>query len=201
MISCANPSEYWLGEHVSFPELEHLQNINQKNGSTVLKHTMTVLDLLKIKNPITLFSALLHDIGKGRVSPSTNNSSSRFPMHEKISAEISRSVLLKWGATTDTINSIVRIVANHMFDIKNIKKERTIRMFVSKIGRHNIENWFILRIADSMSYDRYKQYANQFIGPFYNQVYRYLDKQPSNNKIHFDCSEISNSFQIKGGTS
>lgn len=180
-----SPSDYWLTQdlQLEFPELEAVQSVFHRSGQSVWTHTMTVLDFLVTKNPVTLLSGLFHDLGKiksrqyhihrGRRIGSSRLS--QFPGHDVKSASIVRMRLKEWQASSYLIDRVSRIVASHMYDISQNISEKTIRKFVATVGQDNIENWFVLRKADSASYSGYGQYKQYIIDPFYNAVKEYLD--------------------------
>lgn len=192
------PSDYWINPCVKLPELEVSKSIIQRNNQSVWEHTMLVIDLLIIKNPITLLSGLFHDLGKGYVLPIDSAPSSRFPGHDNQSANIAETWLTKWGATPHVIDSVTRIISTHMFDISDAMREKTIRKFVADVGKNNIQNWFTLRVADSCSYSANKQYQNRFIETFRKAVVSYLEKQPSLDQSIFKQLKGSEGIQIKG---
>lgn len=193
------PSDYWITPVIELPELEAVQLIIQRNGQSVWEHTMSVIDLLTIKNPITLLSGLFHDLGKGCVAPMGNMSFLRFPDHAEESAKIAKMRLAKWGATSHLIDLVGRLVSTHMFDISNAMREKTIRKFLANIGPGNVENWFVVRIADSRSYVANQRYYSHFIEPFRRAVTLYIDKQPNRGRPIFERPIQVGSIQIKGG--
>jgi hypothetical protein len=176
------PSMYWTSS-TNFSELVSSQYTTQRNGQTVWDHTMAVIDLLTIKNPITLLSGLFHDLGKCRIQPMNDPSLPRFPGHAIESANIAEIKLAEWQATPYIIDRVIRMISMHMYDISNAAKEKTIRKFIADIGQDNIENWFILRIADSCSYALQQQYRNRFIEPFRKAVMLYLDRLPKEDDL------------------
>lgn len=199
MMTACTPSDYWLEVGVEFPELDISHSVHQRDRQSVWGHTMLVIDALSVKNPITLLSGLFHDLGKYYVSPNSNPSYSRYPGHAAKSAEIAKMRLKEWGADRNTTDSVVRLVNTHMFDIRDVAQDKTIRKFVASVGKDNIENWFVLRIADSFSYSGYKQYRNNLIEPFRLVVMSYLQKQPNSGQMEFEHFDIVGGIQIKGG--
>lgn len=195
------PSDYWLTPCVKFPELDAVQIIMQRNGQSVWDHTMSVIDLLTIKNPVTLLSGLFHDLGKGRVVPLGDISISRFPGHDDESAKIAEVRLKKWGATTYLIDRVKRLVSTHMFDLSNAMREKTIRKFVADVGLDNLDNWFVVRVADSRSYAAQQRYRNHFIEPFRRAINAYILQQPSLGQPEFNRHNDSGVIQIRGGDS
>ncbi len=187
MQDSVRPSDYWKVSKVELPELEAAQLIIQQDGKSVWQHTMKVIDLLTIKNPITLLSGLFHDLGKSYVYRTYERSLTgrisrrilRFPGHNIKSADIAKIRLIEWQASPYLIDRVIRIILTHMYDINNGTQEKTIRKFVADVGLDNIENWFVVRKADSQSYSKYNRYKRYMIDPFYKSVRHYLDRLPS----------------------
>lgn len=192
------PSDYWKSSTINFPELKNSHTVIQRNNQSVWDHTMSVIDLLTIKTHITLLSGLFHDLGKSIVSFSQTDSSSRFPSHARESTIIAKRRLGEWGATSYVIDRVCRLVSTHMFDIKDVTKEKTIRKFIANIGRDNVDNWFILRMADSLSYDIRKKKKNNLIESFRIAVDSYLSKQPTIGQPQMEYSDKSGTICIKG---
>ena len=202
MITTTCPSIYWDDPDeisIDFQELEASRVIMQHNGQSVWQHTMDVIDLLTIKNPITLLSGLFHDLGKGCITPIDDPSRSKFPGHADASAAIAERKLSEWGANKHLSDRVVRLVSTHMFDISQTIRDRTIRKFVADVGRNNIGNWFVLRIADSRSYSAHAQYYSHFIKPFQRVIMSYLKQQPDIDQPEPYNKNIQNTIQIEGG--
>lgn len=193
------PSNYWVSPKIELPELNDSQFVFQRNGQSVWKHTMSVIDLLTIKNDITLLSGLFHDLGKGCTPPMDDISLPRFPGHAEESAKIVERILPEWGANPYLINRVSRLVSTHMFDISNAMRDKTIRKFIADVGFDNVDNWFVVRIADSRSYATHQQYRNRFIEPFRKAVTLFLEQQPSLGQPDFEATEESGVIWIKGG--
>jgi hypothetical protein len=192
------PSAYWA-DTVGFTELESSKHVMQNNGQSVWEHTMLVIDILADKNPITLLSGLLHDLGKCCVKPVDETYSSKFPGHEIESAHMAQDILSRWDTPEFLIDRVVRLIAMHMYDISDASRDKTIRKFVASVGFDNVDNWFTLRIADSRSYAEQQKYYNRFIDPFRIAVNKYLDKQPNTSEPEIEISDVTGGMQIKGG--
>lgn len=194
------PSDYWLSTQLKpeFSELEATRTIIGRGGQSVFDHTMAVIDLLSVKNPITLLSGIFHDLGKAYVQPG-NNLTSKFPNHNIKSANIVEMRLGEWGASEYLIDRVVRIVLTHMYDITNATGEKTIRNFVAEVGQDNISNWFVLRIADSQSYALHREYRDNIIEPFRIAIVSYINQQPNSDQPKLTLSDTQGNMQIKGG--
>jgi hypothetical protein len=196
------PSDYWITPNcVELPELEASKLVTQRNDQSVWDHTMSVIDLLTVENSITLLSGLFHDLGKGCVLQTDDPSLPKFPGHSIESANIARIWLTKWETDPYIVDRVMRLVSTHMFDISNIIQEKTIRKFIANVGMDNIENWFVLRIADSRSYASQQQYRNNFIEPFRKIVVSYIKNQPGPGQPTFDQFGETGSIRIRGGDS
>jgi len=190
------PSEYWRQTNIHIPELQQSTEVIQNNGLSVLEHTMDVMDLLPIKNSITILAALFHDLGKVVVD---YNGPSRFAGHEVESALIAENSLRSWNANKKLTDCVVRLVVMHMYDMSPPFSDKSILKFVSKVRADNIDNWFSLRMADSRSYSKYHEYYSGYILPFRNKVDSFLANNTHTEKIDFECSNGSGCIQIEGG--
>jgi len=199
MLHATLPSRYWEHVDIDFLELEKSKTIIQKNNESVYEHTMTVIDILTTKNPVTLLAGLFHDLGKGFVTISNDPSLPKFSGHASKSKEIAIAKLLQWGANKNLVDSVARLIGTHMYSISRITKERSIRKFIADVGFRNINDWFVLRMADSMSYNKNRQHYAYYIRQFETFIISYLKKYPSGDlQASFNLNDI-NSAQIEGG--
>ena len=192
------PSDYWLISDINFPEIKDAQLVMQRDDRSVWEHTMSVIDLLSIKNPITLLSGLFHDLGKSCVTLTSNPSLPKFYGHAIASADIAKTKLNEWQASPHLIDRVIRLVLTHMYDISNATRKKTIRKFIASIGRDNVDNWFTLRIADSHSYSMKREYYSYIIESFKKVVISYLKQQPSANQPEFESLSTAGIIKIKG---
>jgi len=195
------PSKYWELSDMEFPELTASDFLLQRNGQSVFQHTMSVIDLLTVKNSITLLSGLFHDLGKIHISTTNDPSLPRFPGHENESVAIAIVRLKEWGASPYIIDRVCRLIVTHMFDIIEAlrwSKEKTIRNFIANVGQDNIDNWFVLRVADASAYSHDNAYYNTRIDIFQHVVMSYLEKQPSTEPLKFTEHDTARNIQIEG---
>jgi tRNA nucleotidyltransferase (CCA-adding enzyme) len=176
MLAAKTPSCVWRKVSESFEELERSKGIIQKNNETVFDHTMNVLDCLEVKNEITLFAALFHDLGKEKARRVNHGGVVTYHHHEHFSANIAWDKLTLWQSTLSVRDRVTRIVQTHMFDIKNNMNQRLIRNFIADVGYDNVANWFYVREADARSYRTHTQYSfkiycEEILLPFKNTVF------------------------------
>ena len=166
LLSAPKPSsgfsimyETGLMKHV-LPELETLKGIGQDKqpGEDVYDHTMRVLDAavddpaIDYKGEINLvFAALLHDTGKA-VTSRFHEEANRivFFGHQIVSARIAKKILKRLKAETIGVNidTVTKLINNHMFETKAFFSEKAIRRFIHKVGKDLIFPLIDLRIAD-----------------------------------------------------
>ena len=192
------PSDYWLISDIDFPELKTAQLVMQRNSQSVREHTMLVIDLLSIKNPITLLSGLFHDLGKSCIPSMNDPSLPKFHGHAIASANIAEAKLNEWQASPHLIDRVVRIILTHMYDISNATQNKTIRKFIANIGQDNVNNWFTLRIADSCSYSVKRKHHSHIIESFKDVVMSYLKQQPGTDQPGFKNLSTKGIIQIEG---
>ena len=83
-----------------------------------------------------------------------------------------------------------------MTDIMKPFSTQGIRNFVARVGRDNIDNWFVLRRADAISYFGKDQYVTSVIGAFNKQIDDFVAQLPKEDKPVLDPSEEG--MQIHG---
>ena len=115
---------------------------------------MDVLDRVG-HDPVVKLAALLHDVGKAPASTeglTVRTSRNPYARHEIYSAEIAPRVLRFFGVDPEIIPRVTRLIRWHMIDITYMQTLRGARNLIGKIGIMDIDNWFILRRADSAAY-------------------------------------------------
>lgn len=125
------------------PQLQRSVYVRQRTG-TVFQHTQRVVDLLQVRNIITVCCAVFHDLGKCR----------SFKSHQLISSDIARAFFTHHGFDYQTVSSIDRIVRSHMYDLWPVmlSPDKMTDKLIASVGLSNITNWFALRRADLASY-------------------------------------------------
>lgn len=171
------PSCCWRDDRFAFPELRRAKAIKQRVG-TVFIHTMNVLDRLQVCNPITLFAALFHDLGKVETKQATTPGGISFPGHEDVSSIIALNTMQEWEAKPYIIDRTIRIIKTHMVDIMAPFSTQGVRNFIARVGQDNIDNWFTLRSADAISYFGKDEYVTNTIASFEKRVYKIISQLP-----------------------
>jgi putative nucleotidyltransferase with HDIG domain len=117
---------------------------------------MYALDSVPLNHSNTLLlrtSALLHDIGKPATEVYTDTGM-HFYNHENVGAFVAEKILMQWGYPSSTIETVVLLIKNHLFDASFRKSEASVKKLVAKVGENNIHNLLDLRMADRMGCGR-----------------------------------------------
>ena len=80
----------------------------------VFEHTMLTLQAIQTPNLTLKLAALLHDIGKPTTRTVTESGRVRFPLHQKVGAEMSRVILRRLRYGEDRIADVCTLVREHM---------------------------------------------------------------------------------------
>jgi poly(A) polymerase/tRNA nucleotidyltransferase (CCA-adding enzyme) len=99
-----------------------------------------------------LFAALFHDVGKSktaRVHPT--DARTVFFGHQIVSARMARRWLenMKMPSCGVSVDNVVHLIENHMFETKSHYTDRAIRRFIAKIGPEIISKLLDLRLSDN----------------------------------------------------
>jgi len=132
---------------VVLPELEAQRDIpqNKATGDDLLDHTLRTVDAAPVDRPIVRLAALLHDIGK----PATL-ADGHFHGHETVGAEMAGDLLRRLRMPRAISERVSLLVRHHMFTYEGTWSDTAVRRFITRIGRHALEELFELREADSI---------------------------------------------------
>ncbi|MHC4841093.1 MAG: CCA tRNA nucleotidyltransferase [Planctomycetota bacterium] len=113
---------------VILPEIESMHGVDQPPQyhpeGDVFIHTMLALDKLQESPSLTLaLGVLLHDVGKPPTFDDTTDRI-RFNGHDKLGAEMTRTILRRLKYSTDVVDRVVSLVADHLRFI-NVPKMKT----------------------------------------------------------------------------
>lgn len=131
-----------------FPELFACFGMEQNrfHRYDVYHHLIYACDAAPLKISIRL-SALFHDIGKA-VTRKGSGQEFTFYNHEIRGTEIAYRVLNRWGLPSGLVKKVTLLVRYHMFHYQDQWTDSAVRRILKKIGRENLEDLFMLRVAD-----------------------------------------------------
>ena len=116
---------------------------NQYHAYSVYEHSLRACDAAP-QEPLELrLAALLHDVGKPRTKEGPH-----FYGHEKVGADMTRTLLERLRFGGDLVDRVTGLVANHMYTTADAISDAGIRRFIRRVGPDNVDDLFALRHAD-----------------------------------------------------
>lgn len=138
------------------PELAPCDGFDQKSLShsyDVYEHTLHVLKLLEDKNPVTVWAALLHDVGKPLTFVVDKKGYGHFPGHMPVSAEITEKVLNRFHVSNEFRNTVYVLVFYHDEPLSGGKYD--VKKFLNKYGERVARDLITLKFADIYAHSEY----------------------------------------------
>ena len=143
-------------EHL-IPELSRSHGVEQNefHPDDVYWHSLKSLDAAPKERLVARWAALLHDLGKvdkkKTVDDGIGGEKVVFYGHEKESGEIAERVLDRLRYGRDFVKTCVHLVESHMFLYLDEWNQGTVRRFIQRIGKKNLDDLYALRAADCLS--------------------------------------------------
>ena len=131
------------------PEFYYAYNFDQNNPNhpdDLFNHIIKVIHLCDY-DLVTRFAALFHDLGKINVKIIDAKGIFYFYGHEKESALIAEEELKQLKASNDFINSVKKIVRNHMLIYQDVS-DKTLKKLIIEMEEKNLKRLFNLFSAD-----------------------------------------------------
>ena len=163
---------------IIFPELCKCRGVEQKgyHNFDVLTHSILSCDAAPKDNIVVRLSALFHDIGKPAVAQYSSENEPTFYRHEDKSAEITRDILKRLRFSKRIEEKVCHLINNHMFHYTDSWSDSAVRRFISRVGKQNIDDLFLLRIADQ--YGMQCDYIlSQNLKVFENHIKKVLEQE------------------------
>ena len=133
------------------PELEACAGVTQGelHCYDVLDHSLAACDEAPPDDLVLRLAALLHDVGKPPRRAVAPDGRVTFYGHEQVSAELAESILVRLRFPTDTVRTVRRLVAEHMFNYTEEWSDSAVRRLVARVGEQLIDPLIALRRADA----------------------------------------------------
>ena len=154
------------------PEFYYAYNFDQNNPNhpdDLFNHIIKVIHLCDY-DLVTRFAALFHDLGKINVKIIDAKGIFYFYGHEKESALIAEEELKQLKASNDFINSVKKIVKNHMLIYQDVS-DKTLKKLIIEMEEKNLKRLFNLFSADLNSKGlRTKKENEKIIQNFWEKI-------------------------------
>ena len=138
------------------PEFDNCRNCIQKDSRgfhefDVADHLLYSCDGAPKENLIVRLAAYYHDIGKPEarsIETIGEAQAIHFYQHEVISEKKCIQSMKHLKFSNEQISEVSLLVKEHMFHYESSWSEKSVRRFIIRVGIKNIENLFLLRLAD-----------------------------------------------------
>ncbi|PIE97584.1 MAG: polynucleotide adenylyltransferase [Treponema sp.] len=135
---------------IIIPELSECRGVEQKgmHRFDVLDHSFLVCNQTPPELHLRL-SGLFHDIAKPQTRAQDSYGNFTFYRHEVKGAKLTGKILKRLKFPNRLIDKVVLLIREHMFHYEENWKSSTVRRFIARVGRENIDDLFALRQADT----------------------------------------------------
>lgn len=188
-----------LLQHI-IPELEEGVGVTQNKHHiyTVFMHNMQAMQYCPSDDPIVLFAALLHDVGKPRVKEG-DGVDSTFHQHEYVGAQMAYEIAQRLKFSRKECERIAHLVRQHMFYYNTGEiTDAGVRRILKRIGREHIDDLMAVRVGDRMGSGVYKEKPYKLIE--LERRMRLLEKDPMDTTmLVIDGNDIMQLTGMKPG--
>jgi tRNA nucleotidyltransferase (CCA-adding enzyme) len=123
---------------------------NRYHAFDVLEHGLATLDASRASAE-SRWAAVLHDIGKPATrAPHRSGGGYTFYNHEHVGAEMAQQILRGLRFPNAFVETVTRLVANHMYVADPELSDATIRRFINRVGPELLDAQFDLRHSDKI---------------------------------------------------
>lgn len=134
------------------PELAEGRGVSQNlhHVYSVLYHNMLSAQYCPSSDALLRLAALLHDVGKPR-SKEGEGKTATFHDHDRMGADMTIDIMKRLRFSNDEIARVEHLVRYHMFYYSlGEVSDKGVRRMIKRLGKENIEDFFVIRIADRM---------------------------------------------------
>ncbi len=168
----------------------------------VLWHSLYACDAAPRESLVLRLSALLHDVGKPRTRGTGPDGRPTFYGHEKVSADMTRSILERLKLPNATIKGVVHLVAHHMFNYQEHWSDAAVRRLIARVGESAIDDIIALRRADQVGMcPQNAGYFPQGLAEFAERVAEVLDsgRAFTLSKLAIDGNDLMTELGLSPG--
>ncbi|KKR75890.1 MAG: tRNA adenylyl-/cytidylyl-transferase [Candidatus Levybacteria bacterium GW2011_GWA2_40_8] len=137
------------------PELEIAFNIPQKSPKRhhiydVGTHSVESLRNCKSTDPIVRLATLLHDIGKPKTFKKEKDGMVTFYNHEVEGTSMVINIAKRLRLSRKDTGRLILLVRWHQFSVDPSQTDATLRRFIKKVGKENLNDILALRTGDRL---------------------------------------------------
>jgi putative nucleotidyltransferase with HDIG domain len=137
---------------ILLPEVEACVAVaqNRYHAHDVYHHTLYTCDAAPREKLRVRLAALFHDVGKPATRVERENGDATFYNHQFESARLAEKALTRLRFPRETVDGVVHLVRQHMFDYRPEWSDAAVRRFLRAVGPEHVADLFDLRIADNI---------------------------------------------------
>ena len=145
--------------HYILPELERCTGVEQAGFHTldVYAHTLRALDYAAKKGfgLYVRLAVLFHDIAKPECRRESSGEGRRYTFfgHDRAGAAMSEEIMKRLKCSNKEIETVSRLVAEHMFNYSPSWTDGALRRFIRRVGEDSLEMLFEVRQCDQSAID------------------------------------------------
>lgn len=158
---------------IFIPELSDCFEVEQPpkfHKYDVYWHSLYSCDAAPKDNLVVRLASLLHDIAKPICKKEYT-----FYNHDRVGKEMTEKILKRLRFSNEIIARVSVLIINHMFDYRDEWKDATVRRFIRRIGVENLDDLFLLRIADTKAMER--EIDNKYLSKLKKRINKVLDEE------------------------
>lgn len=135
---------------LSIPELMACFEVQQNRFHLhdVYYHSVYACDAAPQSDVFLRLAALLHDVGKVPTRREGADGDYTFYNHEVVGSRMASKIMKRLKFSNEEITRVTNLVSNHMFHYTEDWTDGAVRRFMRKIGVENMDDLFMLRLAD-----------------------------------------------------
>ena len=112
-------------------------------------HLLKSLEATPSKNWLVRFATLIHDIGKPQVFRKDQQTNLiTFYNHEMVGTTIAKNIAKRLNFSKKDAEKFALLVRHHQFTVDENQTDTTLRRFVKKVGKENLQDILDLRIGE-----------------------------------------------------
>ncbi len=140
---------------IILPELENCFGVEQKSPERHHKydvgtHALKSLEFCPSPDPLVRFATLIHDIGKAKTQKVTSRGVITFYNHEVVGSRMVKDIAERLRLSKAQKEKLWLLVRWHQFTVDEKQTDASIRRFIKKVGRDNIQDMLDLRTGDRL---------------------------------------------------
>jgi tRNA nucleotidyltransferase (CCA-adding enzyme) len=142
---------------IILPELDRCAGVeqNEYHPDDVFVHSIKTCDCAPRNELALRWAALLHDVGKvdmkRTIADEKLGDRVVFYGHQFVSADVAVRVLRRLRYSNSLVKKCENLIRHHMFNYESAWRDSTVRRFIRRVGRENLDDLFALRRADAAS--------------------------------------------------